>query len=1167
MNKKLVSIVLVFSMLSVFMPGMVALSEKEDLTYDETKDYAEIVFGDTVETTNIKKWEYQDGGSIVEYDGEKGARLGTGVVFNIDDRFMYNIPENEEVIVTVKLYEDARVNMYAHYHAHGTSNTFASTEEKQTVHRIKEPILISGDKNWKTVSFSLKDFLAGNGLQGWADMRIVKWREDLGDHGLSGKLIIHSIRVEYRKWPSPLRLTKNIYFEKVGHMFSAKDKMPLLVPMKNKSETEEITVKWQFNIYNSNDVLISATEYECALKAGEERVDKVFLPNPAKNDVYYVVGESETATGTDNTNFVKDDAWTKTDFSVSYIFKSNELNFNVGMNTHMGNHAVIAEILTDIGIGWVREGQATRNIAGQKVNDKYTMGGNLYNKLKPYKDAGMKVMLEARPLIYEENHYLVKKTYKNSYGGTNDDSLPRTDEEAENFANIIADLTEESLPYIDNLEIFNEPEISDSNKVDGKQYANIVKKVYEKVKRFAPDLDISGIAMTNYYEHMQIPFYEEGGLDCLDQYTIHRYDWSGAFDPYQYGYVYPAQHKELLSKYKDIPLWSTESGFISQDMHKEGKGKGKNAWSTLYPDGVPRHMHARNFTLSTAAYAGFDQYEKWFWHVATDFGDPTEREDSFGMFNTYMEDTKFGYTPYTAKPAAVAIAATNHFIPDDAITKGIYGDSKEGLWGFCFHSDKNNEDVLVIQSQYGKRGNIAFKLGCTAVDIYDIYGNFLGKMCAEDGIYSFEITEEPYYVVGNFTDFEKAQKGLDVVPVCIQTDCVNGDVVEFVFKRNTNQDYSISVDRLEVVENRGFVGDTAIVRVKAPSWDYSTAYCNITVCDGNGNLCLFVPGEIEIKDPIDMTVERIKLSDKQNTHWEILATVRNNATTSYADGTVRILEPSYITNINRERTFKALAPKQTIKYVFKVPEMVNKEFIDFKTEVALENGFKKEIESTMDFTTAKYAYEKPVIDGVQTPGEWTGSWFGVKNANKLAEHGAGYLAKWSGPEDLSLNAQIMWDEENMYFLGVVNDDINYNGCKDAASNLWQGDSIQIAIDDEEEINSVLTAKFTEIGLGEATDFGVGTWAWNMRYEDYRMNKSLENDEHAIKHYDGYTVYEWKIPWTELFYADYEMNPNIKFRIAILVNDDDGPGRIAIEYGGGIANSKDATQFARIEFTR
>ena len=1164
--RKLTAFAAAVSVVAGMLTVPAAAEETQETASAETADYAEIVFDDEVKTTNIKTWGYISGAEIGEYGGEKAASITTGFWMDIDDQFMYNIPEGKQVWVTVKYFEETRKNLWLHYHAYGTNSIYDSGE---TVHRNKQAHIINADKDWKTTTFTLKDFKAGNGWQGNGDIAVLDWREMMGSGGLSGPLVIQSVRVEYRKYPTPLRVDSAAYFEKTGHIYSDQDQLPLQIPMKNDSADQKIKTRWNLNVYNENDFLIGTDTYEYELAPGEEKTEIANITNPKKKGVYYIMPESETATEQNGMygEYVKDDAHKRVDFSISFLFKADELNFNVGVNNHNGDHEKMAQIESAIGIGWVREGSRFMSI-DHVENGKYRMSEESMNIIRAYKNIGMKYMQESRPLWYEVNHWLNGPTWKQAYGAG---GLPRDDKEAEEYAQITADFVDQAKGLIDNLEIFNEPDISDPNHVSTAQWKNIVDRVVEKCRKIDPDMDISGLAMTDLV--LQKSFYENGGLENLDQNTQHRYDWSGVFDPWKFAYLEPRSFLDLQNQYKEMPMWMTEVGFISQDIHQPGNLHDKKAWSSVFPEGVPRHIHARNFTLCTAAFNGWGLYNKWFWHTATDFSDPTEREDCFGIFNTCYEDTDFIYTPYTAKPASIALAATNYFMRDDVESKNVYGTTEEGIWGFHFFEPKLNKDVFVLQAQYGVSGNKAFRLGCGSVDIYDIYGNHLGTMKSDDGVYSFEVTNEPYYIVGNFTAFEEAEKKPEISPEKITVDGIKGDIVTFSLKNNTGKTYRTFADGLEIVSNDGFVGDTAKISVKLPENDYGKYFCTLTVLDEQGNLVFFGPGETTIKDPLTVTLARTKLSENSDTRWGVLVTVRNNANAFSQSGTVYLTAPDYMVGAQNTRTFYDLAPQSSISYVFKFPEMVNKQFIGVTAEVKSDQEFIKDVSANMDFTTGKYAYQKPKIDGVQSPGEWTGSWFGVEQKEKIAVDSADMMAMWTGTDDLSFTGQIMWDEENFYFLGVVRDDVQYNVCQPGQLfYMWKGDGIQIGITDDEEINSVLSAKFTEIGLADEATEGPSTWCWNMRYEDARMAKSLEHDEHAIGHYDGYTVYEWKIPWSEMFYEDYKLDPSKKMRIAILINDSDGPGgigngRIAMEYGGGIAQTKDAVEFAKIEFTK
>jgi len=479
----------------------------------------------------------------------------------------------------------------------------------------------------------------------------------------------------------------------------------------------------------------------------------------------------------------------------------------------------------------------------------------------------------------------------------------------------------------------------------------------------------------------------------------------------------------------------------------------------------------------------------------------------------------------------------------------------------------------VLQTQEGMGVEKAFDLGCSSVDVYDLYGNYMGTMKSDDGIFTFHASQEGFYIVGNFTKFQETEKASPVSAVEIVSEGVNSDIVTAVIKNNTNNDYTVEVEKLEVVSiSEPDKNGNIKISYKLPAWDYKRVYGLVKVKDAEGNLVFISPLEAELKDPVSVTWEPVKLSENTDTRWGIKATVHNHAQTVPISGEVSIQAPDFVANINEPRRFDNLGARKTLTMIFKLDEMIEKEFIDLESTVQLDNGFKVKYAESIDFTTATYAYTKPVIDGVQSPGEWSGSVIGVKNPNKFSGQTKKYIGSlWTGPEDFSFSMQLMWDEEYFYFLGTVVDDIQYNAASKSVNgewSLWEGDSIQIAMSDEVEINSMLTGQFAEIGLGLETEVNeVWTFVWNMRYEKERSQAPLQHSEAAVKHYDGYTTYELKVPWSELFYEGYVLDPSKKFRIAVLGNENDGDTRLALEYGNGVADDKDSSKFARIEFVK
>lgn len=139
----------------------------------------------------------------------------------------------------------------------------------------------------------------------------------------------------------------------------------------------------------------------------------------------------------------------------------------------------------------------------------------------------------------------------------------------------------------------------------------------------------------------------------------------------------------------------------------------------------------------------------------------------------------------------------------------------------------------------------------------------------------------------------------------------------------------------------------------------------------------------------------------------------------------------------------------------------------------------------MLFTVAKYAEKKPTIDGVITDGEWSENWIGVdeKKSVKL-------IQDWGGPDDLSFNTNLMWDEEAFYLSAVVRDDVHcVTYTPTGPANMWRGDSIQFAVDDREVISSGAQGRFTELGIAQLQSGQSALHRWSTLYSVSSKEKS------------------------------------------------------------------------------
>ena len=146
-------------------------------------------------------------------------------------------------------------------------------------------------------------------------------------------------------------------------------------------------------------------------------------------------------------------------------------------------------------------------------------------------------------------------------------------------------------------------------------------------------------------------------------------------------------------------------------------------------------------------------------------------------------------------------------------------------------------------------------------------------------------------------------------------------------------------------------------------------------------------------------------------------------------------------------------------------------------------------------------------------------------------------------------------------MAMVKDDISVTG--NDIVNLWRYDSVQFAIEDGyNNMPGMPSYPFTEIGISL-----IGDTPRVYRYSSNYANPvgEVTNCTAAIKKLEGKTIYELSIPWDELFYEDYKINPSWVYGFSMLANDNDSTDRWGwIQYNEGVGKTKDVTLFGKLK---
>lgn len=186
------------------------------------------------------------------------------------------------------------------------------------------------------------------------------------------------------------------------------------------------------------------------------------------------------------------------------------------------------------------------------------------------------------------------------------------------------------------------------------------------------------------------------------------------------------------------------------------------------------------------------------------------------------------------------------------------------------------------------------------------------------------------------------------------------------------------------------------------------------------------------------------------------------------------------------------------------------------------------------------------VDGV--PDDLTG----LPSVDLVAD-GRVNVGSWDGPDDLSGDVTMSWDEQNLYLSARITDDVHSQ--RFTGADTWQGDGFQFSLApglpgesqtwEEYDLALLGTGSTGQLYRRRGTGVPVGL------VPAARVEGSRDEATRT-------TVYELALPWTEV--------PTVRpgdglLSLSLLLNENDGSGRVGyIEWGSGIATTKDPTQF-------
>lgn len=1116
----LIIICLIFSMI---LPGGVVLAEQPE-------EYAKLHIDEVMQLDNMRVSVTED---YVEKGGKRGikySRTNHYVWIDVSSKVAYDLPEYTAVEITAEYFDEGNGFITFAYDSHNPSGTFGVGDK---VYKAGDLVHLGDSKEWKSYTWYLEDAKFTDRCIAY-DFRIGIWDPNAGfspEDVVIGDVTVR--RVEPRNPLSTNGLAPAEKEKNTGNIFSAEDEVKLVLPMKNKTD-KLVNAEFDITVKDNAGHIVETKKITDSYEPGVLQNTNVQLNNPGVRAIYDV--EIKVKSSYDGESEKVYEETYLSQFSISYMPGPDNKNPYYGACQQMvgygwGDIETTPYLMRNLGLSYIRDELPWAEVEVQKGVLKIPEGRKeMYQKVK---DLGIDPVL----ILFKTN-----PNYDNN--GT-----PSSDEAIKAYANYCAYMASEFKGIIKYYEIWNEYNIAAFNPTNEppETYAKMLKAAYKAIKEVNPEAVVIGLDIAGIGTDWPRRVFEAGGYDYCDAVSVHPYDWSGEFK--EGDLIRDANaFKALMREYgEEKPLWFTEIGFST---YVGGNGKG-----------YTREEQAAATVLMRAISTAYDLCDVTLQYCFHDQDSDSASESCWGFVNSWADrdDVRGG-----AKENYLAAGAMNHFW-GNAEYKGKIVDEENRQYAFNFYNRNLDKNVLLLEA--GKGSSLkTLDLGCSSVDIYDMYGNYVRTLNSENGIYSFQIKEIPVYAIGNFGKFEETT---EKPPIEIDSDSKRvaaGETVVYTFNKNTDKDFDVKVisgESLKVIDNNGFSGNTARVVIQTPSDMLDEFKFSVVFTDKDGKIYQSIEPSVTTTHPVDITITSEQATDKGNNHWRARAVVENLTKTQNISGKLSVAEPYDVAEISEEKTITTLAPGEKITFLFNLPERVNKKPIELKLKATLDGGYVREVTQLLDFTLCYYTDKKPVIDGEISLGEWTGSWIGTDEAKDVREN-----PNWAGPEDLSFSGTMMWDDENFYMMAIVTDDVmcvKYNPPN--AENMWRGDMVQFGIDDRTVFNSAEVGRFCEIGLANMETAGPTAYRF-LTYYEKPVSTVVENCELAIKRYDTYTVYEFAIPFSEMFYDNYKVDTERPYRFSILANDNDTGSRKGwIEYTSGIGASKNVELFGSLRFVR
>lgn len=1075
-------------------------------------------------------------GSLLEVEKEKTKvvqlRSGGGanyVQLNCADSLFKPSDPPKSVAVTVRYFDEYAGAYFTIDHTTSRANRVAA-----------EKVTMLGDNQFKEHTFYFDECYFKNDNAG-ADLLIACWTSSYG--GSKGPVYIEWVEVKESFPQKPVIAEYST--GSLGNTFDYDEEKILTATLKNLTQSTELTVDGKYEILSYDKRLLEDGIIDKTVIAPQKNGElKIQLHNADECSKYFIRTTLNYSGEYNGERISGSVAGEDIHFAVANKRKASEkpnpmmrTQIQFQFNNREPDMTELYKMASDVGFSGIRE---------------YSMW-NKNSAKAPYTEYVFKPAFDLTHELDMTQNMAVAMGHP-SYGG--ETHIPVTDEEIKAIADYAGWFVKTYGDKLEYYEVWNEPNVYGGFNKDyatPQQYTELTKAIYKQVKTAKPDIKVTACSTATLHDAFIDACIEAGILDYCDAVSVHPYDWDTNLEDTGKDRLRNDVYRERAAKLRkklddaghpEIEISWTELGVRSGALWASELAQASyltQLMAMIQGDNVADNIYQFNFVNP-----GLDN-------------DLRTGESHWGLLYDKSETTG----PYAAKLSYLAMAGYNKLLGDAAVSGKIVKD-KTSVYKFTRSSD--GKDVIVLWSD-NSYDNVGLNLGTNEVEVYDMYSNKTGDLRSKDGRYSFTTTFEPMYIVGNFAAFEECAPAVTIYNA--RAFAAPSDRAVFTIRDAQGRNLKIDAearDNIEIVRNDGMDCGSAEITVATAEDTADENTLRIKMYDGD-DLIFITRVHVVRTKPMELVgkIERVNATSSQT---EAHISITNTASQNTFSGKVTADFTAYGGRVET-RYFENVKPKETVTVKLNVPQSYVQRTFNFNADVELDYGYKTTVAVRCTGLTAGFADKKPPISGKLDYNDWQGGDFYAADRKMDVK----YKDDWSGKEDCSVLGKLKWDEENLYLLAVVTDNVFFQD--KSGADMWSGDGIQFAISTAEDRKLSSGGSFTEFGLSKTPD-GVQLFRFEslssaekaMQAESstqLEKNVLVDNCECSVEKQDGKYVYRARIPWSEILPGVTKIKDR-ELGFSMLVNDNDGAGRGWLQFSDGIGQTKSANLYSMLNLS-